>query len=1278
MATRDLSVPLTLSVTTTGVDEIRQLQGDVEALAKQGGDAAPELAKLANEVNRLGEQAAVVQTLRTLSAEVEHLAEAEVKASATSVEMSAELGALAERTRQFAADEKLAKDAVTAAQASLNEKKDALKLLKVGYGDIKVGAKGYTDEVRKQQKSVIDSGIALRGLTSEFKDAKTATDAAAIVEARYANSVKAAGRDLNAATGQLAARNAALQASQAALEASGLAARDVAAAEHELLAAYNAAVIASKQIVESHNAVADAAKREQREHDRLAQIQIASRKAVADASAVEAGHILADYAKMEQAQRDAAVAAKQAGDAINTALGTVGVRSAAAIQAEIGKVKSSLTLLQTSGTLTGAELANAFTRGAAQVKLLERELRDVNNQLTLGDKAARLFSGSMAQFSAGILAANSIQFLVGKVQQLGAAFIEAVVQSDQMRRGLTAVYGSAEQAASQIQFLKKSSSEAGVAFGSLGGEFVKFSASMNSANIPLEQSNALFKAVVQSSASLGLSAEATTGALNALGQMASKGVVSMEELRSQLGDRLPGVMGLTAKAMGIAEASLIKLVESGQLATRDFIEPFTQGLGTVKAEADGLIPAFERFKGLLSEMSQAVGDAGFVILLTGALKGLGGIVGVVALGLSQMVEGLFLVGAGVAATAARLTGDTKAWEFFGEQIAASGKRLDAQVASLKNFIAPSDAAAASVGKHAVAMTQNTVEVVRAIEANGNLSAAQKLAALSTALAADATLSASAKIIQYSVASDAMLRNQSAMTDAFAKSAKAAEQQGTTLVALATLTGDATLIQKAKIDADLLSVAALDKVNVSQQAELDILTLRKAAIVADADARKLGSDAIKVQIDALDKLIVKAAAETDQSTQSLAAAKAELFARQLATEALKDNSAKLAEYKIALDASKASLIETQRLQVAGKATTEQVTQAVEASTKAEVLYKDALADTITNQNLATQSKSAALQLTIAQVDATSKHYEALAVEATRLGDTSLATYYLTQAKESEIKVLQLKLKLDILMQEAGLQEIELKKKLVDGTTAEGNIKLQLLDIETQMIKIKQAGNQAVIDQIVVLERQATALRNNWGEVEKGSRATSTNTDVRNTNSAAIDQQTSALEAQNAAQERANAAVEKAVELENKRRNVDKNGFTIMPGVTQGITVQTKQGIYKQMIANGLTETQSLQLSDGFEQASSAMYRYGQWTEQLGKQMNEFLRGNAQERSNKEIAAGTSGVAQINTRRTEAQSSNIVNINISGVQTKINTASSADSAALTRLLQQLSSASGRSVS
>ena len=61
------------------------------------------------------------------------------------------------------------------------------------------------------------------------------------------------------------------------------------------------------------------------------------------------------------------------------------------------------------------------------------------------------------------------------------------------------------------------------------------------------------------------------GVFIALGQMISKGKVQAEELRGQLGERLPGAFQLAAKAMGMTTAALDKFMADGKLTAEELL-----------------------------------------------------------------------------------------------------------------------------------------------------------------------------------------------------------------------------------------------------------------------------------------------------------------------------------------------------------------------------------------------------------------------------------------------------------------------------------------------------------------------------------------------------------------------------------------------------------------------------------------------------------------------------------------------------------------------------------
>jgi tape measure domain-containing protein len=125
----------------------------------------------------------------------------------------------------------------------------------------------------------------------------------------------------------------------------------------------------------------------------------------------------------------------------------------------------------------------------------------------------------------------------------------------------------------------------------------------------------VFEALSKASAVMGLSASQTEGALLALQQMVSKGTVSSEELRGQLGERLPGSFQIAARAMGVTTAELGKMLEQGQVLSEDFLPKFSKQLelelgGAAEKAADRLDAATNRLANAWEKLKTQVGDSG--------------------------------------------------------------------------------------------------------------------------------------------------------------------------------------------------------------------------------------------------------------------------------------------------------------------------------------------------------------------------------------------------------------------------------------------------------------------------------------------------------------------------------------------------------------------------------------------------------------------------------------------------------------------------------------------
>jgi tape measure domain-containing protein len=114
---------------------------------------------------------------------------------------------------------------------------------------------------------------------------------------------------------------------------------------------------------------------------------------------------------------------------------------------------------------------------------------------------------------------------------------------------------------------------------------------------------------------MGLRADQTSGVLLALQQMISKGTVQAEELRGQLGERLPGAFQIAARAMGVTTAELGKMLEQGQVVAEDFLPKFGKALeenlgGAAEKAADRLDAAVNRFDTAWERLKKNSGDSG--------------------------------------------------------------------------------------------------------------------------------------------------------------------------------------------------------------------------------------------------------------------------------------------------------------------------------------------------------------------------------------------------------------------------------------------------------------------------------------------------------------------------------------------------------------------------------------------------------------------------------------------------------------------------------------------
>jgi len=206
-----------------------------------------------------------------------------------------------------------------------------------------------------------------------------------------------------------------------------------------------------------------------------------------------------------------------------------------------------------------------FNRLNASVKYAAKGIQNSVNDVNFDP-----FKSTLYDVRNAILAALSIDKM--------GEFIETAIQFESVRASLKSMTGSILNAGVAFEYLKENSKDTGANILTSAKDFRLLVGAAAGADYSMTQLKETFSAVSTAAAVLGLKSEDTAGLMRAMGQIMSKGTVQAEELKGQIGDRLPGALGLAAKAMGVNNSQLLKMMENAELMSVEFIPKFTKAL----------------------------------------------------------------------------------------------------------------------------------------------------------------------------------------------------------------------------------------------------------------------------------------------------------------------------------------------------------------------------------------------------------------------------------------------------------------------------------------------------------------------------------------------------------------------------------------------------------------------------------------------------------------------------------------------------------------------------
>lgn len=170
--------------------------------------------------------------------------------------------------------------------------------------------------------------------------------------------------------------------------------------------------------------------------------------------------------------------------------------------------------------------------------------------------------GPVNQFKSAMLQLGAIVGVTG----LAKSFIDTVSAAEKTKIMLNGIMGSAEAAGDAFEWLQEQTTKTPFAFDSLSDAFVKLKTS------GIDPMDGSLQTLTDSLAYFGKGSEDLKLAAVAIQQMAGKGVVSLEELRGQLGERIPTAIQAMAEGMGIGMGEFTKAISQGNISAAEGID----------------------------------------------------------------------------------------------------------------------------------------------------------------------------------------------------------------------------------------------------------------------------------------------------------------------------------------------------------------------------------------------------------------------------------------------------------------------------------------------------------------------------------------------------------------------------------------------------------------------------------------------------------------------------------------------------------------------------------
>lgn len=261
--------------------------------------------------------------------------------------------------------------------------------------------------------------------------------------------------------------------------------------------------------------------------------------------------------------------------------------------------------------LQGRQNSTEFQNLAGVVRNANKQLNSAENIVNKAISNTQGLASSFLNLNTA-LGALSVGYVTNKIIDLGKSAINTSMDFQALTNRMNAAAGNKSIGADSLAYIREQADRLGLEFRTTTDSFAGFEAAALRSGLTLEQTKQIFTDVSTAATSMQLSTDKVQLVFKALEQISGKGTVSMEELRQQLGDSLPGAFEIAAQSMGMTTKAFYDAVANGEVLSSEFLPKFAKAIreqlgGSAEEASTQLRASLNRLNTDLMDSSNAWG-----------------------------------------------------------------------------------------------------------------------------------------------------------------------------------------------------------------------------------------------------------------------------------------------------------------------------------------------------------------------------------------------------------------------------------------------------------------------------------------------------------------------------------------------------------------------------------------------------------------------------------------------------------------------------------------------